>query len=100
MTQDNEDTFKTGAQLFAEWGCKTHEQKLERACAALMEQVNQLHREFHDKDLFEHLNVQYVDCSCADAYRMGFEALKDTPLGHEIARRYARPALTEVDSPT
>lgn len=85
--KDNNETFKTGAQLLAEWGCKTHDQKLERACAALMEQLNQIHQSHHGQNLFEHLEARYVDCSCADAYRMGFEALKGGPLELEIRRR-------------
>jgi hypothetical protein len=69
---DNDDTFRSGAQLLAAWGCKTREERLERACMALMEQINQLHR---GQDLAAEIANQAVSCSCADAYRMGHEAI-------------------------
>ena len=69
---DNDEIFRSGAQLLAEWGCQSREQKLERACMALMEQLNEAHKEC---DLAEHLTDEAVACSCADAYRMGHEAL-------------------------
>lgn len=72
---DNDEMFQTGAQLLAAWGCRTREQKLERACMALMEELNSLHIERKDIDLAAHLTNQNVSCSCADAYRMGHEAL-------------------------
>ena len=87
MASMNDETFRTGAQLFAEWGCKTRDQKLERACAALMEQLNELHSGHHGHNLLDRLSNQSVTCSCADAYRMGYEALKGTPLEMEIKRR-------------
>lgn len=86
-TNDNDDVFKTGAQLLAEWGALTPVQKLERACAALMEQLNELHCAQHGQNLFEQLESSELACSCADAYRMGFEALKGGPLEGEIRRR-------------
>ena len=72
---DNDDDFQTGAQLLTAWDCKTREQKLERACIALMETVNELHTEHKNIDLAEHLTDENISCSCADAYRMGKEAL-------------------------
>jgi transposase-like protein len=73
---DNDDTFRSGAQLLAEWGCKTREKKLKRACMALMEQLNGLHVKYENQDLGAHLSDENIACSCADAYRMGHEALK------------------------
>lgn len=75
VMNDNDRDFRTGAQLLAEWGCQTREQKLERACMALLEQINQLHIERQECDLSEHLYDETVVCSCADAYRMGRQAL-------------------------
>jgi hypothetical protein len=89
---DNGNTFRTGAQLLSEWGCKSREQRLERACAALMEQLNEIHKNHHGQNLFEHLTAHYVDCSCADASRMGFEAIKGSPLEVEIRQRNAANA--------
>ena len=86
-TNDNDDFFRSGAQLLAEWGCKSHEQKLERACAALMDGLNDLHKQHKNCDLAEHLSDESTSCSCADAYRMGHEALKGTPIGLELARK-------------
>jgi hypothetical protein len=73
---DNDDDFQTGAQLLAAWDCKTREQKLERACMALMENLNELHAEHKKVDLSKHMGDQEISCSCADAYRMGHEALR------------------------
>jgi hypothetical protein len=81
---DNDDTFQSGAQLLARWGCKHHDQKLERACASLMVALNELHRQHKHQDLKEHLTNEAICCSCADAYRMGAEALQATPLGREL----------------
>ncbi len=69
------DEFMTGKQLLAQ--CGTREQRLERACRALMEQLNQLHVEYKYQDLSEHIDDPNIFCSCADAYRMGHEALKE-----------------------
>lgn len=71
MTED--ESYVTGAERLAAWGCETREQKLERACMALMEQLNMLHVEHKDVDLSED---EDATCSCADAWRMGAEALK------------------------
>ena len=69
---DDEDT-RTGAQLLAEWGCVTREQKLERACMALMATLNELHIEHKGQDLNGHEHY----CGCADAFKMGAEAIGD-----------------------
>lgn len=73
----NEEDFQTGAQLLAAWGCDTREQKLERACLALMHSLNLLHRQYMDRDLRDHINDPITMCSCADAFRMGAAALGD-----------------------
>jgi hypothetical protein len=70
------EDFKTGEQLLSEWECKTREAKLERAVLALMEQLNSLHAEHKASDLE---SDNSLTCSCADAYRMGKEALKTAP---------------------
>lgn len=75
----NDGTYRSGAQLLSEWGCKTREAKLARACAALMEQLNQKHKDHDDLDLSKHLTDEGISCSCADAYRMGYEALNAPP---------------------
>ena len=77
LTNDNDDLFRTGAQLLAEWGCTTREQKLERACMALMAALNDLHQARHGQNLKERIADESVACSCADAYRIGDEALKN-----------------------
>lgn len=84
IMNDNDDMMKTGAQLFSEWGCETRDQKLERACAALMDRLNDLHKIYKRQDLHAALNDEGCCCSCADAYRMGAEVLKDTPLGRQL----------------
>lgn len=71
-----EREYKTGAELLDACGCQTREKKLEQACKALMEQLNGLHICEHKQDLSKLLTDQTVTCSCADAYRMGEEALK------------------------
>ena len=81
---DNDGSFRTGTQLLAEWGCKTREQKLERACMALMEQLNQLHQDRKECSLAEHLTDADVSCSCADAYRMGHAALTQDDGGQVV----------------
>ena len=75
-SNDNDDIFRTGAQLLSQWGCTTREQKLERAVMALMSNLNDLHRSIHGQDLKVRIADETVTCSCADAYRMGDEALK------------------------
>lgn len=76
MAQDNDREFKTGAQLLAEWGCETRESKLECACVALMETIEELHQKREGQPLKESIADQSVTCSCADAYRMGHEAIR------------------------
>ncbi len=71
---DNDKEFMTGAELLS--SCHTREQKLERACRALMEQLNQLHIDYKGQDLSEAIDDPNIFCSCADSYRMGHEALK------------------------
>lgn len=64
--------MKTGKELLIEWGCRTRTQKLERAVKALMNELDVLHEDHHGESLKKTKN----DCSCADAYRMGKEALR------------------------
>lgn len=64
----------TGASLLAAWGCKSRKAKMERAILALMDQLDMLHFETHRTELSKGLAKQ--TCSCADAYKMGKEALK------------------------
>lgn len=73
---DNDREFRTGAQLLAEWHCVSREGRLERAVIALMHTLNDLHAGHQNLDLAEHVNNPNVFCGCADAYRMGAEALK------------------------
>ncbi len=73
----NDEDFQTGAQLLAAWGCKTREEKLERACIALMHVLNVLHSDHMLRDLSVHLNDPITTCSCADAFRMGHEAINN-----------------------
>lgn len=68
---DNDSDVRTGAQLLVEWNCVTREQKLERACIALTSTLNELHK----AQLLQDLEDQQLFCSCADAYKMGREAL-------------------------
>lgn len=68
--------YLTGAEILANWNCKTREDKLERACKALMEQLESLHLSHESQSLKDNLTNPTVFCSCADAYRMGHEALK------------------------
>jgi hypothetical protein len=67
---------QTGEQLLTAFYCKTREHKLEQAVMALMDNLNQLHIALHDQDLKENFANPDIACSCADAYRMGHEALK------------------------
>jgi hypothetical protein len=73
---DNSDEYQSGAALFAGFGLVTREQKLEQAVRALLETVDELHVECKDQSLADNLTNEEVFCSCADAYRMGHEALK------------------------
>ena len=72
--------FRSGEQLLRQWGCRTNEDRLHFACSALMNQLDQLHMEKHGQSLKNNLNNEEVFCSCADAYRMGHEALKGSNL--------------------
>ena len=73
---DNTADYISGAALLASWGCITREQKLEQAVKSLMAVLNEKHIEEHGQCLLEHLSDPDVFCSCAEAYRMGHEALK------------------------
>lgn len=75
-TNNNDDVFRSGAQLLSQWCCQTREQKLERACIALLDQLNEAHINRDGCDLSAHIGDETVYCACADAYRMGREALK------------------------
>lgn len=68
--------YKSGAELLDAFEDKTREQKLERAVKALMDQLEYLHGELHLQSLADNINNKEMHCSCADAYRMGHEALK------------------------
>lgn len=76
MSQDNSEEYRSGAALLAEWQCKTKEQKLERACLALMAALEELHVNYEEQSLEQNLDNHDVFCSCSDAYRMGKEALR------------------------
>lgn len=71
-----EKEYMTGAELFAAFPeLVTREQKLERACEALMQELESLHVEHKEQSLAENIDNPKVYCSCADAYRMGHTAL-------------------------
>lgn len=76
MTQDNSNEFQSGAALLAAFGDTTREQKLKRACIALMSALEDLHVQYEDQSLSENIDNEDIFCGCADAYRMGKEALK------------------------
>lgn len=76
MSNDKSREYQSGGALLAQWGCLSREQKLERACRALMQELNSTHIDYHGQDLSRTLEDKDVFCSCADAYRMGHEALK------------------------
>lgn len=77
MTQDNHSNeFQSGAELLAAWGLTTREAKLERAVLALMGELDELHQAQHRQSLADNLANTEMFCGCADAYRMGAEALK------------------------
>lgn len=71
--------FKTGSDLLQSWGCETREDKLERACSTLMGIIEAIHTSHHGQSLKANINNSAIYCSCADAYRMGHEALKLHP---------------------
>lgn len=75
MPKDHRD-YMTGAELIAQFNLPTREAKLEQAVKALMEQLESLHVEHEEQSLAENLENPEIYCSCADAYRMGHEALK------------------------
>jgi hypothetical protein len=72
---DNDRVFRTGAQLLADFECRTREQKLERACIALLGALDDLHVRHEHQSLEQNLTNQKIVCSCADAYRMGNAAV-------------------------
>lgn len=76
MPQDNDPMYHNGEQLLAAFGCKTREEKLECAVIALMRELNDAHIYHHGESLEDNLTTTSQFCSCADAYRMGHEALK------------------------
>lgn len=76
MTHRINPDYITGAELLAQWPCHSREDKLESACKALMAQLETFHTEYLSQSLEENLENPKVFCSCADAYRMGHEALK------------------------
>ena len=73
---DNSNEYRSGASLLAAWSAQTREAKLERACKALMAELERLHIEYEEQSLAENINNPSIYCSCADAYRMGHEALR------------------------
>lgn len=76
MAQDNgKYEYKSGAELLAAFP-KSREQKLEIACRALMKALDEIHTECKDQSLADNLTNTEIFCGCADAYRMGHEALK------------------------
>ena len=71
--------YISGKKLLAKWNLTTREQRLEQAVKALMQEIESLHCEHKNQSLANNLNNLKVFCSCADAYRMGHEALKAVP---------------------
>jgi hypothetical protein len=69
-------SFKTGAELLAAFDLHTREQKLEQSVRALMQELELIHSIYHNQSLQDTIDNPLVFCSCADAYRMGHEALK------------------------
>jgi hypothetical protein len=76
MTQDNSEQYRSGAALLAAFGADTRERKLEQAVKSLMSQLEELHVDCHHQSLGENIDNEEIFCGCADAYRMGHEALK------------------------
>lgn len=66
--------YYTGEQLLR--GLDSREARLAAACAALMDRLNELHVRLYQQDLAKLLHDETTICACADAYRMGHEALK------------------------
>ena len=77
MHSDDFDEYKSGADLLAAFNYNSREKKLAQACKALMEELNAYHIKTHNLCLHDNLTNRDVFCSCADAYRMGYEALKE-----------------------
>lgn len=73
---DNSDEYQSGAALLASWKCTTREQKLEQACKALMQEIENLHCVHKKQSLIANLTNPNIFCGCADAYRMGCEAIQ------------------------
>lgn len=73
---DNSLLFCTGEQLLSAWGCNSREERLERSCMALMEQLDHVHNDSGNGSLKASLENQHVYCSCMDACRMGHASLK------------------------
>lgn len=71
--------FKTGSDLLNSWHCESREDKLERACSALMSILEDIHTSHRGQSLKANVTNPAIYCSCADAYRMGHEALKLHP---------------------
>lgn len=67
--------FKTGSELLAAFNFPSREAKLEQAVKALMQQLDDIHREHKKQSLADNINNEEIFCSCADAYRMGHAAL-------------------------
>ena len=77
MQSNDFDEYKSGADLLAAFNYNSREKKLAQACIALMEELNAHHIKTHNMCLRDNLTNRDVFCSCADAYRMGYEALKE-----------------------
>lgn len=76
-SNDNSNEYQSGAALLAAHGCTTREEKLTVACRALMQELENLHVEYEDQSLADSVDDRDVFCGCADAYRMGREALRE-----------------------
>ncbi|SRR5258707_14390923 len=76
--------YMTGAELLAAWNLTTREEKLEQAVKALMQELESSHCVHEEQSLADNLENTKVSCSCADAYRMGHEALKIVPAKESI----------------
>ncbi len=68
--------YKSGDDLLAAFELTTREQRLEQAVKAIMQELERLHKEHLRQSLKNNITNERVFCSCADAYRMGHEALK------------------------
>lgn len=76
MNDNTENDYKSGEELLAAFNCITREEKLTQAVKALMTEIERLHVEHKEQSLVENLTNTKIYCSCADAYRMGHEALQ------------------------